>query len=191
MISVYFKFIRLSDEVRELNKIRSKERIDCIAFTDQIQGGYKGLTNFVNTSGHLCLYKTPAKEISNSASKRIAQWCLTNNSLNFSSIYIEDLDFPELGYGYPNCKKKLSGGKDNPLLPFANDCYLFITNQGLTEIEVFIIPDGKNYVSLHYQKMIDGAYELEFKNLREAAKPFYEYTGLSYSNLFVMTNSIK
>ena len=55
MIAGYYKLVALSDEVKGLNKIKSKARLDCIAFA----GNYKGLTNFVNKLGQLFFYKTP------------------------------------------------------------------------------------------------------------------------------------
>lgn len=37
---IFFKFRALPDEVKALNKIRSKERLDCVAHS----GDYEGLT---------------------------------------------------------------------------------------------------------------------------------------------------
>ena len=139
MIGPYFKFMVLPDEIRDANKIRSKARLDCVSFTDDMQGGYQGLTYFVNTKGHLFFYKIPSRSIVNTASKRLAEWLLTNNSLNLSSIYIEDIDYPEIGYGYPNANRLLSNGSPNPLFPYRNDGYLFILNQDYSEVELIVI----------------------------------------------------
>lgn len=187
MIVAYYKLVCLPDEVRASNKIRSKARMDCVLFTDEAQGSYKGLTFFVNTKGQLFLYKTPARDIVKADSKRLSEWSLTN-SLNFSSIYIEDMDCPEIGYGYPNAKRLLSNGSPNPLFQFRNDGYLFLINADYTEIEIFIIPDGRNLISSHYQKMIDGGYDDKIRKLREQAKSFYNYD--AYSNLFLLTKSV-
>jgi len=173
MIPNYFKFILLSDEVRANNKIRSKARLDCISFT----GNYQGLTFFVNSKGQLFFYKTPARDFVNTDSKRLSEWSLTNSSLNLSSIYIEDMDYPEIGYGYPNAKRLLSNGSPNPLFQFRNDGYLFIINKDYTEIELLIIPDGRNLISSYYQKLIDGGFDDEIRELRNQAKSFYRYDG--------------
>ena len=175
MIGAYFKLALLPDEVRASNKIRSKARLDCIVYSDLVKGNYKGLTNFVNHKGQLFFYKTPCKDFVTTDSKRLAEWSLTGNGLNFSSIYIDDLDYPEIGYGYPNASRLLSNGSINPLFEFRNDGYLFVMNKDYSEIELLIIPDGRNLISSYYQKFIDGGFDDEVRQLRLQAKPFYQY----------------
>jgi len=178
MIAGYYKLVALPDEVKTQNKIRSKARLDCIAYA----GNYKGLTNFVNKQGQLFFYKTPCREFIEAQTKRVAEWSLTNSSLNFSSIYIEDFDFLEYGYGYPNAKPRLSNGEPNPLHPFKNDGYLFIVNKDYTEIEILILPDGRNLISHYYQHLIDGYFDAEIQRLRAEAKPYFEYIGFESAN---------
>lgn len=179
MIGAYYKLATLPDEVKAANKIRSKARLDCISFTDMVEGNYKGLTNFVNhKKGQLFFYKTACRDFVNTDSKRLAEWSLTGNGLNFSSIYIDDLDYPEIGYGYPNAKRHLSNGSSNPLFEFRNDGYLFLMNKDYSEIELLIIQDGRNLISSYYQKLIDGGYDDELLSLRQLAKIFYQYDGL-------------
>jgi len=178
MSLTYYKLALLSDEVRATNKIRSKARLDCVSFTDKVAGSYKGLTKFVNHKGQLFFYKTPCRDFVNTDSKRLSEWSLTGNGLNFSSIYIDDLDFPEIGYGYPNAKRLLSNGNENPLFEFRNDGYLFLINKDYSEIELLVIPDGRNLISSYYQKMIDGGFDDEVRELRKQAKLFYKYDGL-------------
>lgn len=178
MTGAYYKMVVLTDEVRNINKIRSKARLDCVSYADNVSTGYKGLTKFVNSKGQLFFYKTAARDFVSSDSKRLAEWSLTNGSINFSSVYIEDMDYPELGYGYPNGKRLLSNGNPNPLFQFRNDAYLFVMNTDYTEIEIFVIIDGRNLISSYYQVMIDGGFEDEITHLRKQAKPFYNYFGL-------------
>lgn len=179
MIRAYFKLALLPDEVRAANKIRSKARLDCIVFSDMVTEGYKGLTNFVNHKGQLFFYKTPCRDFVTTDSKRLAEWSLTGNGLNFSSIYIDDLDYPEIGYGYPNASRLLSNGSINPLFEFRNDGYLFVMNKDYSEIELLIIPDGRNLISSYYQKFIDGGFDDDFRQLRLQARPFYQYDGIA------------
>lgn len=181
MLVGYYKLVAFSDEVKALNKIRSKARLECIASA----GNYKGLTNFVNKQGQLFFYKTPCREFIEANSKRVAEWSLTNSSLNFSSIYIEDFDFLEYGYGYPNAKPRLSNGEPNPLYPFKNDGYLFIVNKDYTQIEVLILSDGRNLISHYYQHLIDGYFDAEIQRLRLEARPYFEYIGFesAYSKM--------
>lgn len=179
MIGAYYKLMQLPDEVRQANKIRSKARLDCLSFTDRVQGRYQGLTFFVNSKGQLFFYKTPCRDFVNTDNKRLAEWSLTNNSQNLSSIYIEDIDCPEVGYGYPNSKRLLSNGSLNPLFPYRNDGYLFLLNKDYSEIELLVIPDGRNLISSYYQKMIDGGFDDEINEMRAEAKPFYHYHGIA------------
>lgn len=179
MIGAYYKLVSLPDEVRAGNKIKSKARLDCVSFFDRVPGGYKGLTIFVNGKGQLFFYKTPAREIVEANSKRISEWSLTNCSLNFSSIYIEDFDFSEYGYGYPNANRLLSNGSPNPLFNFRNDGYLFIVNPDYSVIEILIIPDGRNLIGSFYHRLIDGGFDEDVKRCREQARPFYNYSGLA------------
>jgi hypothetical protein len=178
MIGAYYKLALLPDDVRAANKIRSKARLDCISFTDMVAGSYKGLTNFVNHKGQLFFYKTPCRDFVNTDSKRLSEWSLTSNGLNFSSIYIDDLDFSEIGYGYPNANRLLSNGNQNPLFEFRNDGYLFLINKDYSEIELLIILGGRNLISSYYQKMIDGGFDDEVRQLRQQSKVFYKYDGL-------------
>ena len=176
MKAAYYKFIQLPDDTKEANKIRSKKRLDCIGFNDQI-GNYQGLTNFVNSKGQLFLYKTECRQFVETDSKRIAEWSLTNG-LNLSSIYIEDIEFPEIGYGYPNANRLLKDGSNNPMFEFRNDGYLFLLNRDFSEIEIIIIPDARNMISSHYQKFIDGGYDDLIRVMRKQSIPFYQYEGL-------------
>jgi hypothetical protein len=178
MIAGYYKLVTFTDELKAQNKIRSKARLDCINYA----GNYKGLTNFVNKQGQLFFYKTPCREFIEAQSKRVAEWSLTNGSLNFSSIYIEDFDFLEYGYGYPNAKPRLSNGEPNPLHPFKNDGYLFIVNKDYTQIEILILADGRNLISHYYQHLIDGFFDAEIQRLRLEAKPYFEYMGFESAN---------
>ncbi len=177
MIGAYYKLVALPEEVRALYKIKSKLRLDCVSNFCQSKIEYEGLTNFVNSKKQLYFYKSPARDFVNTESKRIAEWSLTNNSLNLSSIYIEDIDCPQFGYGYPNAKRLLSNGQNNPQFDFRNDGYLFILNKDYSQIEILVIPDGRNLISSYYQLLIDGGLDEEIKELRKAAKPFFNYEG--------------
>ncbi|WP_157593744.1 hypothetical protein [Pontibacter actiniarum] len=121
------------------------------------------------------LYKIPAREFVKANSKRLAEWALSSGKLNLSSSYFEDPDFPEFGYGYPNANRLLSNRQPNPLFPYRNDCYLFITNQDLSTVEVLVIANGRNLAGAYYQRLIDGELDSEIEQLRAQAKPFFDY----------------
>jgi hypothetical protein len=173
MITAYFKFESLADEVRAKHGIKAKGRLDCIVYNNPT--GYTGLIDFINTKGQMYLYKIPAREFVKANSKRLAEWALSNGKLNLSSIYFEDTDYPEYGYGYPNANRLLSNGQLNPLFPYRNDCYLFITNQDLTTVEILVITNGRNLAGAYYQRLIDGELESELEQLRAQSKPFFDY----------------
>ncbi|WP_162051497.1 hypothetical protein [Pontibacter pamirensis] len=173
MIEAYFRFELLRARLKAQHSIKSKARLDCVAYSNP--SGYTGLTDFVNGKGQMFIYKIPAREVIKSNRKRLAEWSLTNGKINLSSLYIEDVDFPEYGYGYPNANRLLSNGNSNPLFFFRNDCYLFITNKEISSIEVLVIPEGRNLVNAYYQRLIDGDLDKELHSHRERAKPFFDY----------------
>ena len=172
----YYRFIALPEEIKKAHNIRSKMRLDCIQFT----GDYSGLNALVNHKKQMFVYKTPARDFVSAHPKRIAEWSLTKSSLNITSLYNEDMDYPELFYGYPNGRRKLSNGSENPFYPYRSDAYLFISDKEVEDLEMLILPEQRNIISSWYQMLIDGELDEEIKQLRAEAKPFYEY---GYSKL--------
>jgi len=174
----YFKFIDLPEDLRSFNKIKSKVRVDCISSSSLNGKQYAGLTNFVNSKGQLFFYKTPCRDFVHCDSKRTADLSLTNNSINLSSLYIEDIDFPLIAYGYPNAKRLLKNGLPNPQFKFRNDAYLFFLNEDYSMIEMIVIPDARNLIHSFYNKAIDSDFKKELADLRDKATPFFNYSGL-------------
>lgn len=175
---VYYRFKTLPELIRKQNGIRSKVRLDCIEFVNE--QAYKGIEFLKNSKGMIYLNKTQVRKFISADSRRLAEWSLTNGSLNLSSLFIEDLEYPDLAYGYPNSKKQLSNGLENPFYEFRTDGYLFITNEDLTEVELIVIPDSRNLIGTYYQLLIDGELDEEIDRLRKAVKPFFDY---GYSKL--------
>ena len=182
MLKIYLKLKVLPVELREANKIKSKMRLDCIAYTDNYPGGYKGYSLLNNKKEQLYMYKSAPHDVINSHYKRIAEWVLIGNSggqqINFSSIYIEDIDCVNFGYGYPNSNLTLRNGHKNPMYEFCHDGYLFIVNPDYTEIEILIIPNGRNLISSYYQRLIDGDFDDVINDLRNQSKVYFPYIGL-------------
>ena len=181
----FYKFRTLPEEIRKANGIRSKERLDCIGYTNH-NDNHRGLSCLFNHKRQFFLYKTPARNFVDADSKRVAEWSLTGrssitgSSINLSSLYQEDLDYPQYAYGYPNGNTELSNGSVNPFFAYRHDGYLFIINRDLSEVDLLIIHDARNLISSYYQLLIDGELDEEIKQLRADAKPFYDY---GYSNL--------
>lgn len=180
-----YKFKTLSDEIRKANSIRSKERLDCILYTNK-SDNHRGLSCLFNHKKQFFLYKTPARNFVDADSKRVAEWSLigrsnlTGSSINLSSLYQEDMDYPQFAYGYPNSKRELTNGSINPFYKYRYDGYLFIVNRELSEVELLIIHDGRNLISSYYQLIIDGELDEEIKQLRADYKLFFDY---GYSKL--------
>lgn len=167
----YYRFIALPEDVKQAHNIRSKMRLDCIKYA----GEYSGLDALLNHKKQMFVYKTPANNFVSSNSKRIAEWSLTKSSLNVTSLYNEDIDYPELFYGYPNGRRKLSNGSLNPFYPYRHDAYLFLSDKDINDLEMLILPDQRNMISSWYQMLIDGELDQEINQLRQNSKPFFDY----------------
>jgi hypothetical protein len=171
----YYKLIVLPDEVKVFHGIRSKVRKDCVMFNDSQVGGYEGLQPLYNHRGQFYLYLTLAGHFINADSRRKPEWSLTQSGFNLTSIYLEDFDFPQYGYGYPYSERFMGNGSENPLYHFRNDGYLIIMDDDRSELELIVIPDSRNMISSHYSLLLDGELDGEIDHLRMEAKPFYEY----------------
>jgi hypothetical protein len=158
MITAYFKFERLAEEVRLAHKIRSAVRLDCTKFAE-IGQPYKGLDKFKNAKGHLCVYPSPCREVVKSNPKRRADICLTNVG-NISSIFqdFSDLELRRFGWG-----------------DFGGDALLFVMNDEFSQIEVFVLPNLRNIAESLFDKFLDGDFDQEIEKMRAIAKPYFNY----------------
>jgi hypothetical protein len=172
---IYYRLQRLPEAIKAAFKIRATKRLDCTYFTDETESGYKGLEPFLNHKGMLFFFLTEGRQFVTAKAKRVAEWSLTNRSMNLSSLYIEDFENPEYAYGYPNASQKLSNGSENPMYAYRSDGYLFILSDHLEQIELIVLPDQRNMISDWYQLLIDNELEQEIKRLRQNAKPFFDY----------------
>lgn len=172
---IYFKFQNLPNETRERLNIKSQSRLDCTLSNNP--NNYKGLTFFVNGKDQLFFYKAPSREISKADPRRRSDWALTRKSINLTSLFVDLPDYPEYAYGYPPYSQYLGKKKDkpNPLYAFRNDLYLFILNNDYSEIEMIIIPDGRNLWNSYYLKLIQGEFNSTISDLRERANTFFDY----------------
>jgi hypothetical protein len=171
----YYKLIALPAEIKAKHGIRSKVRLDCILHDEGCLGGYKGLKPLHNHKGQFYLYLTNSGHFVNTDSRRKPEWSLTQSGYNLTSIYLEDFDFPQYGYGYPYSERVMGNGSENPLYHFRNDGYLIIMNADRSELELLVIPDSRNMISSYYNLMLDGELDEVIAQLRAGAKPFYEY----------------
>ncbi|MDR3706386.1 MAG: hypothetical protein P4L28_10820 [Paludibacteraceae bacterium] len=179
MFDCYIKMQQLPDEVKRANKIKvgaSVPRLDCVAMA----GYYKGLEPLYSKKGQIKFYLQQTKGLINSTDQRRAGYFLMGEkSINFSSLFIQNLDTQDkgklYGFGEPNGNKTLKSGEPNPMLSFANDAYLFITSPDFTEIEILIITNGRYLIQGYLKKLANGEYNTALQAMREQAKPIFNY----------------
>jgi hypothetical protein len=93
-------------------------------------------------------------------------------SINFSSVYFENLKIGEtlIGYGEPPQTKELKGGKQNPFFDNRADGYLFVVSSDLKTIEILIVPQGRQLIRGYAAKLADGQLNEPLTELRKSAK---------------------
>jgi len=93
-------------------------------------------------------------------------------SINFSSVYLENLKIGEtlIGYGEPPQTKELKGGKQNPFFDNRADGYLFVLSPDTETIEILIVPSGRQLIRGYAAKLADGQLNEALNELRKSAK---------------------
>ena len=175
----YFELSELPGEIKQLHRIRSGNRLDCVNFYSP-DNNLRGLTFFVNFKGQLYFSKTRPNLFVGADIRRQSSLALITSvkgkTYNLSSIYIDIPERSDMGYGNPSSQKMLgSGDKPNPLYAFRNDLYIFLMNEIRSRVELIIIPDQKNLWLSYYQRFLNGEFEEAVNWLRENSKPFFKY----------------
>ena len=170
----YYKLVMLSDDLKAKHKIKigaTIPRYDCIQFT----GNYDGIKPFINHKGMFYLNLFLAGEIIKANEKRLSEFVLRNSNYNFSSMYFENPQNPNICYGYPNGKPYLKNGEINPLFKYRNDLYIICVNDDFTEIEIFVFEKSKAFASDFLQKFTDGFLDDDIEEIRSKRKNFFQY----------------
>jgi hypothetical protein len=178
MFDCYIKLQQLPDEVKRANKIKAGAkipRLDCVAMA----GYYEGLKPLFSSKGQIKLYLMETRGLINSSDQRRAGYFLMGEkSINFSSVFLQDFGTDQkqcFGYGEPNRNETLKNGEPNPMKPFCEDAYLFITDSKFTEIEILIISNGRYLIQGYLKQLANGAFNDALEAIREQAKPIYNY----------------
>ncbi len=179
MFDCYIKMQQLSNEVKRANKIKlgaTVPRLDCVAMA----GYYEGLNCLTSAKGQLKFYLQQTRGLIRSNDQRRAGFFLMGDqSVNFSSLFIQSFGNAYqskcYGFGEPNKNAKKKNGDPNPMLPYADDGYLFIANPDFTEIEILIISKGRYLIQGYLKMLALGAYEEALQAMREQAKPIFNY----------------
>lgn len=171
----YYKFVILSNELKARHKIKigaTVPRYDCIKFT----GEYEGMTAFINSKGMFMLYLMDSNRVIKADSRRLSEFVLKGiKSLNFSSLYFEDISSPNLCYGYPNGKPLLSNGVVNPLFQFRQDLYLMIMKEDFTVLEVLVFKDQIGFAGDYLQNLVSGEFDEVLTEMRNRSQTFFNY----------------
>ncbi|GHT00783.1 hypothetical protein AGMMS50276_27440 [Synergistales bacterium] len=136
------------------------------------QAGYfKPLEAIKNAKNEIVMYHQPNKKCNPNSTAETRLQC--KGSVNFSSVYLENLKIGEtlIGYGEPPKTKELKGGKQNPFFDNRADGYLFIIAPDLNTIEILIVPQGRQLIRGYAAKLADGQLNEALNELRKQAKP--------------------
>jgi len=149
-----------------------------------VQAGYfKPLQAIKNVKNEIIMY-IPRNDKCNSKSKaEIRLQCQLKGygSLNFSSVYLDNLKIGEMiiGYGEPDTKeiftkKDKNTGKEierpNPFYDNRADGYLFIIAPDYKTIEILIVPNGRQLIKGYAKMLSDGVLNEALNELRKSAK---------------------
>jgi hypothetical protein len=136
-----------------------------------VQAGYfKPVTAIKNAKNEIVMYYQRNEKCNTNSKAETRLQC--KGSVNFSSVYFEDLKIGEtlIGYGEPPQTKELKGGKINPFFDNRSDGYLFIIPPDLKTIEILIVPQGRQLIRGYASKLADGQLNEALNELRKSAK---------------------
>ena len=155
-LTAYYQLEKLPEDIKTQFNIKSKARLDCVAFCDLLNE--QPLNQFVSKKQQMYFYCSAPENYIIAHAKRISDIGLTHGSNNLSSIYIPNINHPEYGFG-----------------DFANDCLLFKLNNDLSAIDMFLIKNGKTLRGQYFQLFIDGELDDEIEAIKQQANPFFHY----------------
>jgi len=135
------------------------------------QAGYfKPLQSIKNAQNEIVMYYQRNDKCNPNSTAETRLQC--KGSINFSSVYFENLKTGEtlIGYGEPPQTKELKGGKQNPFFDNRADGYLFVVAPDLKTIEILIVPQGRQLIRGYAAKLADGQLNEALNELRKSAK---------------------
>ena len=198
--SVYI-FKDFDSEKKKANSIRATHRLDCEFYhnncttTSLTKKGEHPLYIYENKKGMLFLYQNPTNKVLNKRYSNKAEYCLTGNSMNLSSLYTEyDDEKVQYAYGFPNKKDMNTLLKENgfnPQYDYTKEAYIFIGSYGddklnrrFEYLEVYVFSNARDEIENIYNLAIDGEYDEWFQIYREKAnlQPYFTYNNSSGSS---------
>jgi hypothetical protein len=142
------------------------------------QAGYfKPLNALKNAKSEIIMYYQRNDKCNPNSTAETRLQC--KGSVNFSSVYLENLKIGEtlIGYGEPPQTKELGGKKkqQNPFFDNRQDGFLFILAPDLQTIEILIVPNGRALIRGYAAKLADGQLTNILNELRQSAKSEFPY----------------
>jgi hypothetical protein len=133
-------------------------------------GYYKPLHALKNAKNEIVMYLQRNDKCNPNSTAETRLQC--KDSLNFSSVYLENLKIGEtlIGYGEPPQTKDLKGGKVNPFYESRMDGYLFLISADHNTIEILVVPGGRVLIRGYAAKLADGQLNEALNELRRSAK---------------------
>jgi len=149
------------------------------------QAGYfKPLRLIKNAKDEIIMYLQRNDKCNPNSKAEIRLQCQLKGygSLNFSSVYLENLKIGEMmiGYGEPDTKeiftkKDKKTGKEieypNPFYDNREDGYLFLIAPDYKTIEILIVPNSRYLIQGVAKQLADGQFNEALKQMRDTAKP--------------------
>jgi hypothetical protein len=135
-------------------------------------GCFKPLDTLKSPKNEIVMYYQRNEKCNPNSTAETRLQC--KGSINFSSVYLENLQIGEtlIGYGEPPQTKKLKGSKQNPFFDNRADGYLFVVSPDLKTIEILIVPQGRQLIRGYAAKLADGQLNETLNELRKAAFPY-------------------
>ena len=135
------------------------------------QAGYfRPLEAIKNAQNEIVMYYQRNDKCNKNSTSETRLQC--KGSINFSSVYLENLKIGEIliGYGEPPQEKELKGRKQNPFYDNRLDGYLFIVDPDENTIEILIISKGRQLIRGYAAQLADGQLNEALNELRKSAK---------------------
>jgi hypothetical protein len=135
------------------------------------QAGYfKPLQSIKNKKGEIVMYYQRNEKCNPNSTAETRLQC--KGSVNFSSVYLENLKIGEtlIGYGEPPQTKELKGGKQHPFFDNREDGYLFVISPDQKTIEILVVPGGRQLIRGYAAKLADGQLDEAMNELRKLSK---------------------
>jgi hypothetical protein len=171
MFSCYLKLERR----QTIKKDGSESKTPRYLVTAQA-GYFKPLQSITNAKNEIVMYYQRNDKCNPNSTAETRIQC--KGSVNFSSVYLENLKTGEtlIGYGEPPQTKELKAGKGkkpNPFYDSRADGYLFIITPDLNTIEIIIVPGARYIIQGIAKQLSDGQLNEALEQMRNTAKPVF------------------